>query len=456
MTASNVQAMNQIKQRRELFMQRIKGGVAIFPAAPIAIRNSDVEHEYRQDTDFYYLTGFEEPNAVAVLAPENEEHRFVLFVQPKDREREVWTGWRAGEEGAKRDYGADAAFTIDKLDEQLPRLIGKADRIYYRFGSDPTFDERLIGLMRRFQRERQRNGAGPNAVIDPADLLHEMRLVKTSDDLALLRRAVDITCEGHLAAIRALRPTVYEYEIEAVLRYVFRKSGSPRHGYAPIVASGANATVLHYTTNNQRIEENDLLLIDAGAEYGYFTGDVTRTLPASGTFTEAQAEIYQIVLDAQLEAIKAIRPGAAFIEPHNAAVRVLTEGMVRLGLLEGDVDKLIEEGDKFQNQKDQPQGYKKFYMHRTSHWLGMDVHDAGPYKIADEWRKLEPGMVLTVEPGLYIAEDIEDVDARYRGIGVRIEDDVLVTEDGCEVLSARVPKTIEEIEGVMMGAHLGE
>jgi Xaa-Pro aminopeptidase len=425
-------------------MKRIRGGAAIFPSAPTAIRNNDVEHEYRQDTDFYYLTGFEEPNAVAVLAPDNEEHRFVLFVQPKDREREVWTGWRAGEEGAKRDYGADAAFTLDKLDEELPKLVGKAEKIYYRFG-DPLFDGRVADFMRKSQRERQRNGVGPKAIIDPAEMLHEMRLIKAGDDLELLRRAVDISCEGHMAAVRALRPAMYEYEIEAVLRYVFRKNGSPRMGYPPIVASGPNATVLHYTTNNRRIEEGDLLLIDAGTEFGYYTGDITRTYPAGGSFTQDQSAVYQVVLDAQAAAIEAVRPGATFIEPHDAAVSVLTEGMIRLGLLKGEVDKLIEDG-----------GYKKFYMHRTSHWLGMDVHDAGPYKVADEWRKLEPGMVLTIEPGLYIAEDAEDIDPRYLGIGVRIEDDVLVTEDGNEVLSARVPKTVEEIEGLMMGAHSGE
>ncbi|MEN3330883.1 MAG: Xaa-Pro aminopeptidase [Blastocatellia bacterium] len=432
------------KERREQLMARIPTGAAIFPAAPTAIRNNDVEHEYRQDTDFYYLTGFEEPNAVAVLVPDHPEHRFTLFVQPKDREREVWTGWRAGEEGAKRDYGADAAFTIDKLDEELPRLLEKTDRIYYRFGSDPTFDERLVGWMRRFQRERQRHGIGPTSVIDPADILHDMRLIKTETDLALLRRAVEITCDGHLAALRALRPGMHEYEIEAILRYVFRKHGSPRHGYAPIVAAGANATVLHYVTNNCPIAADDLLLIDAGAEFGYFTGDVTRTWPASGTFSEAQAEVYQLVLDAQLEAIETVKPGATFIDPHDRALRVLVEGMLRLGLLEGEADKLIEEGT-----------YKKFYMHRTSHWLGMDVHDAGPYKVADEWRKLEAGMVLTIEPGLYIATDLPEVNPRYRGIGVRIEDDVLVTAEGAEVLSARVPKTIDEIEGVMMGAHMG-
>jgi Xaa-Pro aminopeptidase len=433
-----------IKQRREEFMRLIPGGIAIFPAAPTAIRNSDVEHQYRQDTDFYYLTAFEEPNAVAVLAPDHPEHRFVLFVQPKDREREVWTGWRAGDEGARRDYGADAAFTIDKLGEELPKLAMKADRIYYRFGTDPLFDERMVELMRGFQRHRQREGTGPTSVIDPAETLHEMRLIKTPDDLELLRRAIDITCKGHLAAIEALRPGANEYELDAAIDYAFRKNGSPRCGYATIVGSGANATVLHYTLNNQTIGDGDLVLIDAGAEFGYYTGDVTRTLPAGGRFTSDQAQLYQLVLDAQLEAIDTIRPGAAFIEPHDRAVRVLTEGMVRLGLLEGEVEKLIEEN-----------AFKKFYMHRTSHWLGMDVHDAGPYKVADEWRRLEPGMVMTVEPGLYIADDLDDIDPRFRGIGIRIEDDVLVTDHGHEVLSAGVPKTIAEIENAMKNSRQG-
>ncbi|HXG66685.1 MAG TPA: aminopeptidase P N-terminal domain-containing protein [Blastocatellia bacterium] len=429
------EARERFKRRREELMQRIGGGAALFPSAPTALRNADVDHEYRQNSDLYYLTGFEEPNSVAVLVPDHPEHKFVLFVQPKDPEREVWTGRRVGAEGAVSIYGADAAHTIDKLGEELPKLIGKADSIYYRFGSDPTFDERLIGWMRQFQRQRQRNGVGPRAIIDPAEILHEMRLIKSGEDLQLLRRAVDITCEGHLEAMRAIRPGAYEYEIEAILRYVFRRHGSPRPGYQPIVASGANATTLHYTTNNRRIEDGDLVLIDAGTEFGYYTGDVTRTTPANGRFTREQATIYQIVLDAQTDAINAIKPGATFNEPHDRAVRVLTEGLVRLGLLEGDVEAIIKE-----------EKHKKFYMHSTSHWLGMDVHDAGPYKVADEWRKLEPGMVMTVEPGIYIAEDAEGVDPRYRGIGIRIEDDVLVTAEGYEVLSASVPKGIEEVE----------
>ncbi|HKV42406.1 MAG TPA: aminopeptidase P N-terminal domain-containing protein [Blastocatellia bacterium] len=433
------------RQRREDFMRRIGGGAALLPSAPVALRNGDVDHEYRQDSDFYYLTGFEEPGSVAVLVPDHPEHRFVMFVQPKDPEREVWTGWRAGEAGAVETYGADAAYTIDKLDEILPKLIQKADRIYYRFGSNPAFDDRVVKLMRWAHRERQRNGTGPAAVVDTLDALHELRLIKTAEQLQLLRKAVNITAEGHISAMKALRPGMFEYEIEAVLRYVFMRGGSRRHGYPPIVASGANATVLHYTSNNRRIEEGDLLLIDAGAEYGYYTGDVTRTVPASGTFSEDQAAIYRVVLDSQLAAIQEVRPGARFADPHDRALGVLVEGMLRLGLLEGEAETIIEEA-----------GYKKFYMHKTSHWLGMDVHDAGAYKAGDQWRLLEPGMALTIEPGLYIPEDCQEVEARYRGIGVRIEDDIVVTENGCEVLSAAVPKTVEEIEGIMMGAHMGE
>jgi Xaa-Pro aminopeptidase len=419
-------------------MRHIAGAAAIFPSAPTAIRNGDVEHEYRQDTDFYYLTGFEEPNALAVLIPGHQEHEFVLFVQPKVREQEVWTGWRVGEEAAVAAYGANAAHPITALDEKLAELLANADRIYYRFGADPQIDDRMMALMRGFQRERQRNGKGPNAIIDPAEILHGMRLIKTEAELQELRRAVEITCQAHIAAMHALKPGIFEYEVEAALRYLFVKGGSRRPGYAPIVASGVNATVLHYTTNSCRVKDGDLVLIDAGAEYAYYTGDVTRTLPANGRFSARQAVLYQLVLDAQLEAIKAIRPGASFADPHDRAVRILTEGMVRLGLLTGEIDKLIEESE-----------YRKFYMHRTSHWLGMDVHDAGPYKVADEWRRLEPGMVLTVEPGIYIAEDSEGVDPAYLGIGIRIEDDVLVTQSGHEVLSAAVPKTIEEVEGAM-------
>jgi len=290
--------LTEVDRRREEFMARIKGGAAVFTSAPVAIRNGDVEHEYRQDTDFYYLTGFEEPNAVAVLVPDHPEFKFVLFVQPKDPEREAWTGWRAGESGAIGGFGANAAYTIDELDQELPKLLGTADRIYYRFGRDPGFDERIVRLMPRFQRDRQRNGVGPTAIIDPGQTLHDLRLVKDARELDRLKRAVEITCDAHLAAMRSLKPGMFEFEVEAVLSYAFLRKGSRRPGYASIVASGPNATVLHYTANNCQIREDDLVLIDAGAEFEYFTGDVTRTIPASGKFTDAQAEVYQIVLDA--------------------------------------------------------------------------------------------------------------------------------------------------------------
>jgi len=425
-------------------MSRIKGGAAIFVSAPVAIRNGDVEHEYRQDTDFYYLTGFEEPNAVAVLVPDHPDSRFVMFVQPKDPEKEVWTGWRAGEAGAVGGFGASVAHTIDQLDKELPKLLTQADRIYYRFGSDPGFDERIVRLMPRFQRERQRNGTGPTSIVDPGQTLHELRLVKDAEELTRLERAIQITCDAHVEAMRAVKPGMFEYELEAILSYVFLRNGSRRPGYASIVASGPNATVLHYTSNKCQIRHDDLVLIDAGAEFDYFTGDVTRTIPAGGKFSQAQGEVYEIVLNAQLEAIKAVKPGAAFIEPHNRAVRILTEGLIRLGVLKGEPDKLIEEGE-----------FQKYYMHRTSHWLGMDVHDAGPYKEGDEWRRLDPGMVLTVEPGLYFSEDDSTVPSRYRGIGVRIEDDVLVVPGGNRVLSERVPKSISAIEELMATSTQG-
>jgi len=437
-----MKVMTEIDERREQFMSRIKGGAAIFVSAAVAIRNGDVEHEYRQDTDFYYLTGFEEPNAVAVLVPDHPDSRFVLFVQPKDPEREVWTGWRAGEAGAVGGFGANVAHTIDQLDKELPKLLSAANRIYYRLGSDPGFDERIVRLMPRFQRERQRNGIGPTSIVDPGQTLHELRLVKDDEELTRLERAVDISCEAHLEAIKALRPGMFEYELEAILSYVFLKNGSRRPGYASIVASGPNSTVLHYTSNKCRIREDDLVLIDAGAEFDYFTGDVTRTIPASGKFNEAQAEIYEIVLSAQVEAIRAVKPGAAFIDPHDRAVRVLTEGLIRLGILKGEPDKIIEDGE-----------YQKYYMHRTSHWLGMDVHDAGPYKEGDEWRRLAPGMVLTVEPGLYFNEDDPTVPSRFRGIGIRIEDDVLVVQGGNRILSERVPKNIAAIEELMAASR---
>ena len=425
------------QMRRAQFMEKMGKGVAIFKSAPVATRNQDVDHEYRQDSDFYYLTGFEEPESLCLLAPQHPEHQFVMFVRPRDKEKETWTGKRAGPEGAIRDYGAQQAYTIDKLDEMLPKYLDQVDRIYYRIGKDPELDRKIMGLVYSYRTKSRAGISGPYMLIDAAEILHEMRLIKKEEELSLLRQAVDISCEGHLEAMKAARGGMYEYEIEALIEYTFRKRGSPRNGYPSIVGSGPNTTILHYDTNNRQMQEGELLLIDAGAEYGYYTGDITRTFPVSRKFSPEQKQIYQIVLQAQLEAIDLVKPGASIMDVHNRAVEVITEGLVALGFLQGNIKDLIEKEE-----------YRKFYMHKTSHWLGMDVHDVGKYNLHGKWRVLEPGMVLTVEPGIYIPEGTEQVDPKYWNIGIRIEDDVLVTPQGHEVLTAKVPKQIEDIEAI--------
>lgn len=425
------------QKRRAQFMEKMGKGVAIFKSAPIANRNQDVDYEYRQDSDFYYLTGFEEPDSLCLLAPQHPEHQFVMFVRPRDKEKETWTGKRAGPEGVIKDYGAQQAYTIDKLDEMLPKYLDQVDRIYYRIGKDPELDRKITGLVHSYRTKSRAGVSGPYMLIDAAEILHEMRLIKKEEEISLLRQATDISCEGHIEAMKAARGGMYEYEIEALLEYTFRKRGSPRNGYPSIVGSGPNTTILHYDTNNRQMQEGELLLIDAGAEYGYYTGDITRTFPVSRKFSPEQKQIYQIVLQAQLEAIDQVKPGASIMDVHNRAVEVITEGLVALGFLRGNVKDLMEKEE-----------YRKFYMHKTSHWLGMDVHDVGKYNLEGKWRVLEPGMVLTVEPGIYIPEGTENVDPKYWNIGIRIEDDVLVTPQGHEVLTAKVPKHIEDIEAI--------
>ncbi len=429
------------QSQRQAFMQRIKGGVAIFPSAPPANRTYDTEYKYRQDSNFYYLTGFEEPGAICLIAPDHPEHRYVLFVRPRDAEREVWTGKRAGVEGAKAHYGADEAYPIGEFDEKITQYIEKVDRLYYSFGNDETFNRKMIELFKRYSRHRIRNGTGPNILIDPGEILAEMRLVKNEEELRRIRRAVEICCEAHIAAMKAVRPGVYEYEVEALIDSIFRRSEGSYPAFPTIVATGANATTLHYTTNNCQIRDGDLVLIDAGCEYKYYNSDMTRTFPANGRFSEAQREIYQLVLDVQLAVIETIRPGVSVDEPNKKAIELLTEGMIKLGLLEGEKEKLIEE-----------EKHKKFYMHRVGHTLGLDVHDVNKTRDGEEPKTFQPGMVMTVEPGIYIALDSENVHPKYLGIGVRIEDNVLVTESGCEILTATVPKTIDGIEQLMRQA----
>src|SRR5580704_10154069 len=428
--------MTPYERRRTAFVEAMAvsspSSVAVLPAAPVFIRNNDVEHEYRQDSDFFYLTGFDEPESVLVL--DGVERKTTLFVRPRDREREIWDGHRAGVDGAKESYGVDQAFPVSEIDEKLPSLLQDRRRIYCRLGWNRRFDDRLLAAVDRV-RARQRVGVvAPTELVDPGVVLHEMRLRKSSSEIETMRAAAHITREAHELAMARARPGMREYEIEALLLDTFRRRGSERPAYGSIVGSGPNACVLHYRKNDRQIEPGDLLLIDAGCEYGYYASDVTRTFPVGREFSREQQAIYELVLEAQLEAIAASRVGTTLDAIHARSVEVVTQGLVRLGLLAGDVKHLIDT-----NQ------YKRFFMHRTSHWLGMDVHDVGAYFVEGKARTLEPGMVLTVEPGIYVAPDDATVPVPWRGIGVRIEDDVLVTSSDPEVLTAGIPKTVDEV-----------
>lgn len=427
------------KQRQQKFMEQMNGGVAVFRSSPEYIRNNDAHYKYRQDSDFYYLTGFAEPNCVAVFAPNHPEHKYILFVRPRDPERETWDGKRAGVEGAVREYGADIAYSIDELDAKLPQYIKNVDELFYAIGTNPEFDLKIIDMISTLKRKGRVGEYPPSSITDPGKIVHEMRLFKSSEEIEIMKKANLASQKAHIEAMKRTKPGMYEFEVEAILDNEFKKHGSYAPAYGSIVGTGANATILHYVENNAQSKDGDLMLIDAGAEYDFYAADITRTFPVNGKFTKAQKDVYEVVLEAQLEAIKMVKPGVKFVDVHNRAVEVLTEGMVKLGLLQGDVKQLIAE-----------EKYKKFYMHKTGHWLGMDVHDVGKYFTKDnDSRLLEPGMVLTVEPGLYIQENLTDVAKEYLGIGIRIEDDVLVTSSGNEVLSDNVPKTVSDIEALM-------
>jgi Xaa-Pro aminopeptidase len=426
---------SEFKERRERVLAAIHPGVLVIPAAPLAIRNNDVEHEYRQDSDFFYLTGFVEPESVLVLNSQAEQ-KFTLFVRARDPEREVWDGARAGVEGAVSEFGADVAFTISELTSKLPDAIQNTERVFYRLGKNRSFDDTLLAALDKVRGRARLGITCPSAIVDAATVVHESRLKKSELELASMQRAIDITRDAHVAAMAQAAPGMFEYEVEAILRGIFRRFGSERAAYSPIVGSGPNATVLHYHKNDRRMQAGDLLLIDAGCEFDYYAADVTRTFPVSGTFTPAQRAIYQLVLDAQLASIELTRAGRTFDEVHAASVEVITSGLCGLGIIEGPVETAISE-----------LRYKPYFMHKTSHYLGMDVHDVGAYFVHGKPRLLEPGMVITVEPGIYIAHNAA-VAAEYRGIGVRIEDDVLVTEGAAVVLSEAIPKRVDEIERV--------
>ncbi len=430
---------SEFKQRRKRLARLIKKkSIALIASAPASVRNRDVEFPYRQDSDFHYLTGFDEPDAVAVLAPGRKQGEYILFCREFDPEKAIWTGKHAGLEGARNAFGADEAFPIDEFDKVLPGLLENRERVYFPVGHDPRLDRRVFAAVNDI-RARVRTGVrAPFEFVSIEHLLHEQRLIKTPHEIQLMRKAAEISVLAHKRAMRACKPGKYEYEIEAELLHEFTRHGMRAPAYPCIVAGGQNACVLHYTENKDILKDGDLLLIDAGAEHENYAADITRTFPVNGTFTESQRSLYELVVEAQLDAIGRVRPGNRWNDPHDAAVHTLTKGLVKLGLLKGRVSKLIKD-----------EAYKRFYMHRTGHWLGMDVHDVGEYRVDGEWRVLEPGMVLTVEPGLYIAPDCHDVDPKWRGIGIRIEDDVLVTKDGCEILTAGLPKTVEEIEAFM-------
>jgi Xaa-Pro aminopeptidase len=432
----------EFQQRRQQVMEKIGNGTAIFRSAPMAVMHNDVEYTYRQDSDFFYLTGFNEPDAVAILAPHHPEHQFILFVQPKDPEKETWTGYLHGVEGAKEIFAADEAYSIQELDEKLPQYLEKAERIYYHLGRDKTFNTNVLNHWQKLIATFPRRGTGPTALEDTNFILHPLRLLKTAAELDNIRQATAISAQAHNRAREFTKVGHYEYQIQAEIEHTFRLEGGMGPAYPSIVASGANACILHYINNNRQVQENELLLIDAGCSYNYYNGDITRTFPVNGKFTPEQKIIYEIVLEAQLKAIEVVKTGNPYNLFHDTAVRTIVEGLVDLGLLVGDIDEIIKE-----------EKYKPFYMHRTGHWLGLDVHDAGGYKVNEEtWQTLQPGHVLTVEPGIYISPDIKpaegqpEVPEKWRGIGIRIEDDVLVTATGNEVLTATVPKKVEDIE----------
>ena len=421
--------------RRQILLDTIGDGVAIVPTAPERIRNRDSHHPYRFDSYFWYLTGFPEPEAVAVLVG-GKEPRSILFCREKNEEREVWDGFRHGPAAARDAFGFDEAFPIAELEQRLPDLLANRDTVWHALGHDSAWDAKIVAALNTVRAQTRAGKRAPAQLRDLREPLDRMRLIKDAHELQIMRRAANITAAGHVRAMRASRPGLAEYELEAELSYEFRKRGADGHSYSPIVAGGANACVLHYVENDKLLADNTLVLIDAGCELAGYAADITRTFPVNGRFTGPQRDAYEIVLAAQTAAIAAIRPGAPFSAYHDAALRVLVQGMVDLGLLAGDVDGLVES-----------EAYKPFYMHRTGHWLGLDVHDAGEYKSGDEWIALAPGMTLTVEPGLYI-RPAAGVPAHLHGIGIRIEDDVLVTPAGCEVYTS-APKTVAEIEDVM-------
>ncbi|CAM4263533.1 hypothetical protein F901_03706 [Acinetobacter dispersus] len=428
------------KHRRDLLAEKIgRNSIAIIATRAEMYRNRDADYKYRADSSFFYLTGFAEPEAVAVIETfaEGEDYSYSLFCRERDREMEIWHGYRAGVDGAIEIYDADEAYAIDLLDEEIIEKLLNKQRLYYRIGQQAEFDARVSEWIQKADAEQRRGSAAPAELIQLDRIVDEMRLKKSAQEIELMQIASNISAEAHTRAMQTVKPNMMEYALEAELNYIFGKNGCVP-SYNSIVGGGENACILHYVENNKPLKDGDLVLIDAACEYEFYASDITRTFPVNGKFSPEQKALYNIVLEAQLAAIDATRIGNHYKYPHQVAVRILTQGLVDLGLMSGDVDELIES-----------EAFRQFFMHGTGHWLGMDVHDVGAYKTGEDWRAYEAGMVVTVEPGLYVAPDDETVDAKWRGIGIRIEDDIVVTENGPLVLTKNVVKTVEEIESLM-------
>lgn len=430
---------NEFSKRREELLRSLgKNSIAVIPSAQMTVRNRDVEHEFRQDSDFFYLTGFEEPNAMLVLAPNRKHGETILFCQERNPEIELWTGKRMGPENATAQLGVDDAFPIDDVDDILPGLIENKKKLFFTLGQNEQQDKRLITYLNKAKEQARSETGAPQKLINLSTLLHEMRLHKSANEIAKMRKAAKITAMAHAHAMKNCHRVKYEYQLEAMINYSFAMNGAKRSAYPAIVGSGENGCILHYTENRAPLTSGDLVLIDAGCEFDYYAADITRTFPVSGKFSPEQQALYELTLEAQKAAIAAIKPGASWHAFHEVATETITQGLIDLGLLAGSLSENLES-----------ERYKAFFMHKTGHWLGMDVHDVGDYKIDQEWRVLEKGMAMTVEPGIYVAPNNLAVDEKWRGIGIRIEDDVVVNKSGCEVLTADAPKEVAEIEALM-------
>lgn len=426
------------RRRKDLMALMEPDSIAIIPGSREVRRNADTEYPFRQDSDFYYLTGFAEPEAVAVLIPGRKHGEYVLFGRERDPAKELWNGYRAGQEGACKEFGADDAFPIGDIDEILPGLLEGRERVYYALGKDSEFDKHVMDWVNTIRSKVRAGAIPPGEFLDLDHFLHELRLIKSRAEINIMKQAGKISADAHQRAMLACRPGMLEYQLEAEILHEFAMSGARHPAYNSIVGSGVNGCVLHYNENNDELKSGDLVLIDAGCELEHYAADITRTFPVSGKFSKEQKALYEIVLAAQEAAFSKIKPGNHWNEPHDAAVKVITQGLIDLKLIKGTLKKNLEK-----------ESYFEFYMHRTGHWLGMDVHDVGDYKVENEWRVFEAGMILTVEPGIYISPNNKKVAAKWRGIGIRIEDDVLLTKKGCEVLTADAPKQVADIEALM-------